>query len=453
MKFLKKLINSFKGYESKYGIIIVIILVIIHIPWLNFSGVSAPDTHGYVDVSENWFVSDYIYLRPIVYPLFLSLSRLIFSTEFGAIVYFQVFLYGLSGLIFYKILVNQKIFYYKLHTMIVVLISFSVPQALQMNEVILPEMLPLFFILLLFYFMMKPNSLKNSLVISILTIIPILLKPLWLLLLVLPLLKVFYIDKNLKNIIFVFIIPFTIVIFSYSVNQFVVSKRGVNGVTASTLDVNINLSLIRMGLVKGSENTKLNNYLKSKGLLETIKIRNWTNDKDEFLNFTKIKNQIPWNYREDSQFWKSVLLKNPENLLSYSFIQLSRIPDFFSASGAHQKVIFLPKTANKLYQSFFFNIHSKHIVGILIVFFAMNIGLFNFKQFSFHKLLFFFILGVCLILCLLTYQNPHFRRMRAVVEPLIIYISIFTFIDLTKYLYHKYAQHKLFLKFQKIKLT
>ncbi len=437
MRNIDELMNLTKKYESKFAIIIFILIVLIHIPWINFQGVSAADTQGYIDVSENWFNSSKIYLRPIVYPIIIFLSKIIGSGEFGAIVYLQIIFYAMSGVLFYKILIQQKIKLDKILLAILVLISFSVPQALQMNEVVLPEMLPLIFILLLFHYTLKPSTLKNSIIISVLILVTILMKPLWLLLLAFPIIKFIYSDKRFKNLIFGLFIPLALTILLYSVNQYMVAKKGVNAVTASTFDVNTNLSLIRMGLINGSKNTKLNSYLDSKSLLSEVSQRSWTNEQDEFSNFTQIKNQIPWEYREDSSFWKTILLNNPSNLFKYFSFQLSRLPTFFSTSGESGSVKFLPEPFNNIYQRFFSNIHSKHIVGILFVFFASIIGLFNFKHLSFHKIIFFLVIGVGIVLCLLTYQDPHFRRMRAVIEPIIIYITLFTLIKISKYLYHK----------------
>lgn len=204
---LNRVINRIKKSDFKFEVFIFIFLVLIHVPWINFQGVAAGDTQGYIDVSENWFHSDQIYFRPIVYPIFIFLSKIMGAGDFGAIVYLQIFFYAMSGVVFYKILVQQKIRLNKLLLVGLVLISFSVPQALHMNEVVLPEMIPLFFILLLFYFILKPATLKNSIIISFAIIIPILMKPLWLLLLAFPIIKYIYSDKRIKNLFYAAIIP------------------------------------------------------------------------------------------------------------------------------------------------------------------------------------------------------------------------------------------------------
>ena len=138
--------------EIKYSLIIFLFLIIIQLPWINFNGVASGDTHGYIDVSKNWLNSDIIYLRPVIYPIFIYLSKAIGTGPFGAIVYIQIIFYALSGVLFFNILIQQKININKLLLVFLVIVSFLAPQALQMNQVVLPEMLPLFFVLLLFYF-------------------------------------------------------------------------------------------------------------------------------------------------------------------------------------------------------------------------------------------------------------------------------------------------------------
>lgn len=438
MKKINEIIKDTKNSDSKFLVIIFIFLLAIHIPWINLQGVSAGDTSGYIDVSKRWFSSDLIYFRPVMYPVFIFLAKVIGSGVFGAIVYIQTIFYAMSGVLFYKLLIQQNVRFNKLLLLGLVLISFSVPQALQMNEVILPEMIPLFFILLLFYFILKPASLKNSFIIPIILIIVILMKPLWLLLLAFPVIKYIYSDKGLKNLIYGMVIPLTITVLLYSFNQYLVAKETPNQVTASTLDVNTNLSLIRMGLIDGSKNTKLNSYLDSKKLTKEISQRTWTNKDNEFSNFTKIKNQIPWEFREDSGFWKSILFKNTDNLISYSSFQLSRLPVFFSTSGENARVKFLPDLLNSIYQRFYSNVHSKHIVGVSFLIFSCIISLFNFKNLTIHKILSFLIIGVSVVLCLLTYQNPHFLRMRAVIEPLIIYTALYTLLRISTFIYERF---------------
>ena len=443
-----KSINWKHKIESNLGVIIFFYLILIHLPWINFNGVTAGDTQGYVDVSINWFNSEVIYLRPIIYPIFIYLSKLIGTGTFGILIYIQVLFYAMSGVLFYNILVQQKIKLKKLYLALLVIISFSAPQTLGLNQVVLPEMFPLFFILLLFNFILKPSTLGNSIVVSILILTSILLKPLWLLLLAFPIIKLIYSEKSFNNILYGCIVPITLTISLYSTNQYLVAKKDVNKVTASTFDVNTNLALIRMGLINGSENTKLNSYLISKNLIQEINQRSWTNDKVEFSKFTQIKDQIPWEYREDSHFWKNVLLKNPNNLFEYFSFQLTRLPIFFSTSAENGRVKFLPNFLNSIYQRFYSNIHSKHITGILFLVFTFIIGLFSFKQLTINKLLFFLILGVGIVLCLLTYQNPHFVRMRGVIEPFIIYTTLYSLIKIIIFLKDK--RHTKFKKHQTI---
>jgi len=414
--------------------VIFIFIVTIHLPWVDFSGIALPDTKGYLDVSANWFTSEHIYIRPIVYPIFLFFAKLIKPSEFGVIVYIQIFFYALSAVIFYKLLIYRKIKINKYTLLFFVIISFSAPQALYFNQIVLPETLPLFFILLLIHFLLQPASFKNSLIITFLIILPILLKPLWLLLMLFPLLKFIYSEKNRSNLIFGFLFPTLLTIILYSTNQFAVAKSEKNTVTASTFDMNTNLSLIRMGMIDADKNSRLLELLKHKKLIVEVSNRTRDNSNKEFLRFTEIKDQIPSSYREDSSFWKSILLKKPNNLLQYVSFQISRVPAFFSTSAANYKVKFFPNILNRMYQSFFYNIHAKHIAGICFLLFTFIIGLFNFKIWTLHKIFFFLIIGVTTVICLLVYQNPHFLRMRAVIEPLILYITLYTLFKTFEYL-------------------
>jgi hypothetical protein len=218
--------------------------------------------------------------------------------------------------------------------------------------------------------------------------------------------------------------PIGLSLFIYSIYQYTVAKSGTNAVAASTFDMNINLSLIRMGLIEGSQDTRLYHFLAKKKLVEEISHRKWSNNKEEFKRFTEIKNQIPTGYREDSEFWKTILFQNPKNLIRYLSCQVTRVPDFFSTSAANHQVKFLPQYFNRLYQSFFYNVHSKYLIGISFIIFAFSAGLFKFNSWDFNKSLVFTILGAALVICLLVYQNAHFLRMRAIIEPFLIYIFL-----------------------------
>tara|TARA_B100001250_G_C19768108_1_gene775759 strand:+ start:292 stop:1602 length:1311 start_codon:yes stop_codon:yes gene_type:complete len=429
--------KNLKLSEQKLNLIIFFSLIIIQLPWININGIAAPDTAGYLDVSRNWFNSDSIYIRPIIYPIFIYLSNFYFSGPFGGIIYIQIIFYALSGMLFYKILVQQQLKINRILLFFLVILSFSAPQSLHMNQIVLPEIIPLFFLLLLFSFLLKPLSLKNSLIISALIITPILIKPLWLLLLSFPIIKFIYSKKNLNDFLYGLLIPILLSISIYSTNQYLVSKNNVNQIIASTFDVNINLALIRMGLIDGSQGTKLYKYLDNNGLIPEISNRSWTSNYDEYNSFNEIKKNIPWEYREDYLFWKNILNK-PTNLIKYSSFQFSRLPIFFATSAENGSVKFLFEPLNNIYQRFFSNIHSKHIAGIAFISFTLIIGLFNFNKLSIHKLLFFLILEVSIILCLLTYQNAHFLRMRASIEPLIVYVTLVTFIKLLKFIHQKY---------------
>lgn len=426
-----------KNFNQLYPLIIFFVLVFVQLPWINFEGTPLGDTQGYLDVSKNWMDSDYVYIRPVIYPLFLLLSKINDTSDFGLIVYIQVIFYAMSGALFYKILNQHLNSYNKVLLALLVLVSFMVPQSLYMNEVVLPEMLPLFFILLFIYVLLKPSTLKNSILLGVFILVPVLMKPLWLLLLAFPVLKYMYSDRRLKNFLFGFFFPLALVISLYSLNQYMVAKKGTNPIMASTLDVNLNLALIRMGLIQGSEGTKLYNFLNSKKLLNEIEKRSWSNDQDEYLNFKKLKDRIPWEIREDSNFWKSILFSNTGNLFKFVSFQLSRLSTFYSTSAENGEVIFLPKPLDVLYQRFFSTIHTKYIVSFFFVLFAFVVGIFDFTKLTLNKVLFFLIVGVGVVLSLLTYQDAHFIRMRSVIEPLLVYTVLYAIITSYTYLYKK----------------
>jgi hypothetical protein len=406
------------------SIAIFLIICAIHLPWIDFYGKPVGDTPGYMDVAKNWFSSDFIYIRPILYPLFLCLAQILTTNEFGAIVPIQILFYSLSAVFFFRIIISSHLKINRYILAVITIISFSAPQALYSNEVVLPEMLPLIFILFFLYFLQKESNLKNSITIGMLIIIPILFKPLWILLFLLPILKYIYVQKNRRNLVYGLLMPIGLSLFIYSIYQYTVAKSGTNAVAASTFDMNINLSLIRMGLIEGSEDTRLYHFLDKKKLVEEISHRKWSNNKEEFKRFTEIKNQIPTGYREDSEFWKTILFQNPKNLIRYLSCQVTRVPDFFSTSAANHQVKFLPQYFNRLYQSFFYNVHSKYLIGISFIIFAFSAGLFKFNSWDFNKSLVFTILGAALVICLLVYQNAHFLRMRAIIEPFLIYIFL-----------------------------
>lgn len=415
------------------GLALFLFVFSIHLPWIDFAGKAVGDTPGYMDVSINWFSSDHIYIRPIFYPLFLYLARFLSSNEFGSIVLIQVLFYSFSAVLFFRILIInfKNINAYILVT--IVAVSFAAPQALFSNGLVLPEMLPLFFILGLLYFLQKELNLRNSILTGLLIVIPILFKPLWILLFFLPLLRYIYQQKSFYNLIYGVFIPIGISLCIYSINQYAVAKSGTNALAASTFDMNINLSLIRMGIIEDGKNTTLYNYLEQRNLIEDISNRQWDNSVEEFNNFTELKNQIPTRFREDSEFWKNILINKPGNLIHYLSFQVMRLPAFFSTSAANHEVHFLPKLFNRMYQSFFYNIHSKHLIGVSFIFFALSIGLLKFKSWNFNKSVFFLVLGTALVISLLVYQNAHFLRMRAIIEPFLIYIFLFSLYKIASY--------------------
>ncbi len=414
--------------EKKNHILIGVIVSLIILITVDFNGVIEGDTESYLDVAKHGFNSDSIRFRPILYPLFLKLSFLITSENiFSGIVLIQLSFYLIATYVFFYILDNE-INFIKLNIKLIgllVLVSVASPNTIASNSLILPEILPLTFILLITYLAsININTISKSFVFGILLIIPALFKPLWLFLVIMPLLNLVWHYKPRGKYLYNIIIPISIAIFLFTIHQSLIRRNISDGnQLASTMDVNLNLAIIRCGIISGTDGTKLFNFLSNNGLADKIRIRKWNNSKEEFEEFTNIKNQIPWKFREDKEYWRKAL-QNKNNLLTFGFVQLKRVRIFYTTSASNNSIQIGPNFVNYIYQSFY---HWVHKLFVFPIFIFLTYRVIRKKEPGLIVVFWFVILISSLILAVLTYQDPQFIRMRIAIEPILLFLTLFGF--------------------------
>lgn len=417
---------SYKNQKVLYKIFLFLFVIAIHIPWINWEGIIVSDTQDYIDVSLNWLKSDSIQIRPIGYPLFLYINRLINPNSFVLTIIFQVILYASTATLFLEILFKLSVFRKNWIAFICAIFIFSNPQSLSSNSFLLPEMPPLFFIVVLIYLLLFCNNrFITKLLIFIIIVFTYFLKPIWFVLILTPMILFFNNGNNGKLLILLFIFIISIPFF---INK-TATTNPIDSKYRSNIDACVNSSLIRMGIMKGGESTVLYEAIEKNKLTDKIKSRNWTDKGLEFNEFRKLYDTLRNELWTDNVYWKKVLFYDLNNFKTYFFKQLSRLPKYFSTSASNLNVKFNISFIDNLYQRLYAGIHKYRIVGVLLIFYFLMI--FNKNYFfrsygHFHILLLYIILSSAGVIIFFTYQNPHFLRMRAVTEPLILFTTFFT---------------------------
>ncbi len=417
--------DQLKKHRFLYLIIGLLISIFVFLT-ANFKGIEVGDTMSYLDVSLNGFNSESIRFRPILYPLVLKLSFILNGgSNYECIVSIQIIFYVLASIVFLYIVLNDH-WLSRINAVLVsvlVLLSLLSPNTIASNSLVLPEILPLTFILLVAYFTAKEiKNIFESVLFGIVLIIPALFKPLWLFLVIIPISKLSWKHGGYKRYWLNIIFPISIAISAFVVHQAMIKKSVKGGYQlASTMDVNLNLALIRCGITTGSEETKLYHYLNEKRLLDRIRNRNWDNSSAEFSEFTMLKDSIPWEQREDTQYWRKALA-DKNNFFIFTANQMKRILRFYTNSATDESIQIKPRLCNYLYQSFYYWIHKLFVFPVFIF---LLISIIWKKEQGVIVVFWIITFITSIILAILTYQDPHFTRMRIAVEPILLFLTFY----------------------------
>lgn len=417
--------DKLKKHKFLYLIIGLLISIFVFLT-ANFKGIEEGDTMSYLDVALNGFNSDSIRFRPILYPLVLKLSFILNgSSNYECIVLIQIIFYILASIVFLYIVVNDH-WLSRINAVLIsvlVILSLLSPNTIASNSLILPEILPLTFLLLVAYFTAKEvKNIFESVLYGIVLIIPALFKPLWLLLLIIPLSKLIWKHGGSKRYWLNIIFPISLAISAFVVHQAMIKKSIKGGYQlASTMDVNLNLALIRCGITTGTEGTKLYQYLSEKGLLDRICNRKWDNSSAEFNEFTIVKDSIPWEQREDAQYWRKALADR-NNFFIFTVNQSKRILRFYTNSATDGSIQIKARWCNYVYQSFY---HWIHKLLVFPVFIFLLISIIWKKEQGVIVVFWIITFITSIILAILTYQDPHFTRMRIAVEPILLFLTLY----------------------------
>ena len=393
--------------------------------------------YGYIDISQNWFQSEAIIYRPLGYPIFIFLIKSIFNQHWlNAIVIIQIIFYAFASTNFYAI--TTYIFPKNYFLCIVItLICFISPQAIVATTYILPESLPTFFIIYLIKRIVNcifNNNIKYSEVLKISTsaFIAYTLKPVWLIIPIIILFClciIFCINKSKKiiSLLLLFLTTYSILFFLYT--GFIKYQMPNADLTSKIKNRNLNLALVRLGAFEGTEDTKLYQHYEKIGIINKLRLRTWDNSINEYAQFSQLKSEATSIITTD-EFWKKSLSK-VVNIKKFVIMQIMRFPKFFSTSGENSEIILKPNLLNQFYQSCYSNIHKRFSFIILFnALFIFNIHFIsNYKIFRQNEkirstilFLFLIVIGTGMLTTFLTYQNSSFLRMRATIEPIILFL-------------------------------
>lgn len=409
------------------GLILLIILVGSNMQW---NGIEEADTPSYLDIAKYGLQSSYIHFRPFVYPLLIKISILL-SDNYVVLVVLQAIAYIISySLVSWGI--NPKLIKGNVASIIVdivTILAFCAPQSIAAVSVILPELLPLLPFTVIIFLLANPIR-HQSIGIILCGILLILLKPVWIILfpvfILLSLLFHFQKKELEKKRMFRI---FAGVLLLYLGNQLAITSLQHKPTTAaSTMDVNLNLAMIRYGLIDGAEGTTLYHFLSEEQLYSSIINRKWDNTASESSSFTAIKNHIPWQKREDPTYWKNIILHN-DMAPRFVMFQLSRLPKFFSASASNENVDFTSISfLNYCYQGFYIRIHKIFIpllyLLVLIVCIVPKLSINSDSALSFTG---YSILLFAFVTTFFTYQDSSFLRLRSGIEPMLLMCPVYFF--------------------------
>ena len=191
--------------------------------------------------------------------------------------------------------------------------------------------------------------------------------------------------------------------------------------------INVNLAAIRLGMTHFGVGTPLYRHLESAGLLDTaLRLRY-----EDWNEFARIKNAIPYELRTDVEFQKKVVLNHFGVFLVR---QLPRVPTFFFVRPAEQShfrtgsgPIGAFRSLHRLAYGFYFRIRLGPLTGspcllLLFVGAAWSIRSPEYRGLFWVSLL---CLGsFALATVLLTYQDSILSRLRVEVEPVLLLVTL-----------------------------
>jgi hypothetical protein len=431
LKFLSlnKLASSIRDIVKIYKVqMICFSFVFFFLVWTNPGIIAFPsgDTGGYTAVSHSLY-NESSQDRPIIFPLIIKILRFLADDHWPTLlVLFQYLLLCCISLMAFSIL--QKFFRPWLSGIFSVVIGIS-PGIAHSAAFILPELILAFFITIAWYaivrmFLIKQITSRQIIVLSMLaggfSGLAALSKPVWILgFIPISLAAIIVFRKNLKHAIQVGLsISLTHILLCALWISFLYINFGQLGISRIGT-VAINVILVRAGLTHYAEGTEVYNYFKEHDTLEKANQLTW----DNFALFREVLKQMPWSIRYDKEFAKKIFA---EDISTYFFIQLSRLPIFFRT-----RCSFLPNEnrfpkalsfLNYIYMGSYNKFH-----WIFIPLFLLISVILLFQKTTFNSLLLLSLFMIAYYSCVvtfLTYQNPHFIRMKPPIDPL-LYITAF----------------------------
>lgn len=382
------------------------------------------DTQSYLDVAQN-FLDSSAQDRPIGYPLLIETCIHISSHMWTSV----VVLIQYTSLAIISCLLLNLFCTYNVSTVVALPASIIIgicPDLISAANYILPELILPAFITLAWFTVLHMDALQDKRrvfiragLVGLFSGMAVLIKPVWLLGII-PLSAGFLL-ANLKEYrkalgpIAIMILAHVAIWWAW---QGFLVVRFHQFVPSRIATVNLNLAAIREGLTKNASDTPLYNYLKGRGLLERSVKLTWK----DYDKFTEIKNQIPWSERLDSSFYKKALSNNK---LQFAKDQLSRWPRFFinrpRGIDSDHAFPFMPRWLKFLYFGSY-NWLYRHLLPLLLSV-SLITGLYYRKLRLLTLTSFFIIMYLSITLALLTYQDPHFTRMRVAVEPVMLFMT------------------------------
>jgi hypothetical protein len=191
--------------------------------------------------------------------------------------------------------------------------------------------------------------------------------------------------------------------------------------------INVNLAAIRLGMTHFGAGTPLYRHLEGAGLLDTAMRLRY----DDWREFARIKDAIPYELRTDVEFQKKVVV---DHLGVFLGKQLPRLPMFFLVRPAEQRqfrtgsgLIGAFRSLHRLAYAFYFRVRLGPLTVspcllLFLVGAAWSIRSLEYRSLFWVSLL---VLGsFALATVVLTYQNAILSRLRVEVEPILLSVTL-----------------------------
>jgi hypothetical protein len=219
---------------------------------------------------------------------------------------------------------------------------------------------------------------------------------------------------------------YVVIFLSYQLSLILATGQGT---PSSTSTMNLNLIVLRLGLVEYGEDTAFYDYLEENDLLATAQALEW----DEFETFSGLKDQIPGEVRKDAAFYRTVLRQNPAPMVVH---QLLRVPRFITTgpgSISAESFPLMPSFVRAIYVRVFPNMHKLLYLPLLGISVVMMLTAKRYRNII--LLTGSIVLYYAFVLTFLTYQDPHFTRMRVACEPQILFAALMPIVALVEIIY------------------